>query len=399
MTRLFVNLCAGLMLAGTVHAADAKLPKLLDMGASKCIPCRKMAPILEELKRDYAGKFTTEFVDVWQPENAAKGEEHKIRLIPTQIFFDAAGKELWRHEGFLSKEAILMKWEELGVTVREKPSVAERWQPAQPDKRSKEDICYLCDGTIEPKSLVRVKSPKGDVRLCSVHCYFIVDSCLTEDKTGFEDRVEVTDAATGKPIALTKSVYLVGADAKTGRPWIKPFADRAAAEQERGGTVLTFAQLKVKELATRCGFCDRAVYPEDAALVKARPGIHTFGCCAHCALGVAARLGTDIEVHQPDALTGEMIVINTMNGCVESVQPPTAVAWFGQRTKPDGTRASAGCFHQGNFVNADNLRKWLEAHPLETGSQITIEKALADKMKLSPAQIQKACKIGECSPK
>jgi hypothetical protein len=197
---------------------------------------------------------------------------------------------------------------------------------------------------------------------------------------------------------LKKAVYLVGADARTGRPWIKAFADRATAEKERG-VVLTFAQLKTKELATRCGFCDRAVYPEDASLVKAGPGVHTFGCCAHCALGVAARLGMDIEVHQPDALTGEMIIIQTMNGQVASVRPATAVAWYGQRVKPDGTRASAGCFHQANFVNAGNLQKWLAANPLETGSQITIDKALADKMKLTPAQIQKACKIGECSPK
>jgi len=393
LTALFIS-C--LLLAGA--RAEAGKPKLLDLGASKCLPCKKMAPILDELKKEYAGKFTTEFVDVWEAQNAAKAEEHKIRVIPTQIFFDAAGKELWRHEGFLSKEAILMKWEELGVTVREKPQVLERWQPVQPDTRAKDEVCYLCDGTIEPKTLVGVKTAKGDVRLCSVHCYFIVDSCLTEDKTGFEDRVEVTDTATGQPVALKKAVYLVGADARTGRPWIKAFADRATAEKERG-VVLTFAQLKTKELATRCGFCDRAVYPEDASLVKAGPGLHTFGCCAHCALGVAARLGMDIEVHQPDALTGEMIIIQTMNGQVASVRPATAVAWYGQRVKPDGTRASAGCFHQANFVNAGNLQKWLAANPLETGSQITIDKALADKMKLTPAQIQKACKIGECSPK
>jgi len=69
------------------------------------------------------------------------------------------------------------------------------------------------------------------------------------------------------------------------------------------------------------------------------------------------------------------------------------------RTKPDGTKASAGCFHQGFFVTPDNLRAWLDKNPLETGKLITINQALADKMKLSPEQIQKACKIGECAPK
>jgi hypothetical protein len=75
------------------------------------------------------------------------------------------------------------------------------------------------------------------------------------------------------------------------------------------------------------------------------------------------------------------------------------VAWFGQRKGADGKFASAGCFHQGFFVNADNLKKWVEQNPLETGRLITIQQALADKMKLSQQQIQKACKIGECAPK
>ena len=156
--------------------------------------------------------------------------------------------------------------------------------------------------------------------------------------------------------------------------------------------------MQEKELATRCGFCDRAVYAEDAALVKAG-GLHTWGCCSHCAMGVAARTGKDIEVHEKDRLTGEKIIVKTFAGQVASLEPATAVAWFGQRQKPDGTWASAGCFHQGFFINAENLKKWVEQNPYETGKLISINQALADKMKLSPEQIQKACKIGECVPK
>jgi len=98
-------------------------------------------------------------------------------------------------------------------------------------------------------------------------------------------------------------------------------------------------------------------------------------------------------------LTGEEIIVKTAGGNVASIQPATAVAWFGMRQKPDGSWASAGCFHQGFFVNADNLKKWVEQSPLETGRLITIQQALADKMKLTPQQIQKACKIGQCAPK
>jgi thioredoxin 1 len=96
-------------------AANQNLPKLLDLGANRCIPCKKMAPILEELKKDCAGQFTVEFIDVWKDESAAK--KYGINLIPTQIFYDATGKELYRHQGFYGKDDILAKWKELGVKL------------------------------------------------------------------------------------------------------------------------------------------------------------------------------------------------------------------------------------------------------------------------------------------
>ena len=94
-------------------AAEKPLPRLVDLGAGKCIPCKAMAPILQELRQEYAGMFEVVFIDVWEDPPAA--EPYKINLIPTQIFFDAKGKELWRHEGFLAKADILAKWKELGV--------------------------------------------------------------------------------------------------------------------------------------------------------------------------------------------------------------------------------------------------------------------------------------------
>ena len=90
-----------------------KLPRLVDLGADKCIPCKLMAPILEEMKKDYAGTINVEFIDVWK--NPDKAKEYGISIIPTQIFFDASGKELFRHEGFFSKEDILGKWKEFGI--------------------------------------------------------------------------------------------------------------------------------------------------------------------------------------------------------------------------------------------------------------------------------------------
>ncbi|MEI6971480.1 MAG: organomercurial lyase [bacterium] len=378
------------------------VPRLVDLGATKCIPCKMMAPILEDLKKTYAGKLDVEFIDVWVNPDA--GKKYGINLIPTQIFYDAAGKELFRHEGFFAKEDILAKWKELGVdltTAKGEAPPLSRWSPAKPDTRAKDAICYMCDGDMPANSLVVVKTDKGDVRLCGMHHYFVMYSCLTEDKTGFEKKVSVADWGTGSLVPITEAVYLYGMEAKTGRPTVKAFASKDAAEKERlasGGNVLDLAVLQSKELANKCGFCDRSVYPEDVAEVIVGD-VKTWGCCSHCALGVAARTCKDIEVRERDRLTGEKVVVKTLNGSVASLEPSTVVAWFGQRTKPDGTHASAGCFHQGFFGNADNLKKWVDANPLETGEMITIQKALADKVKLTPQQISKACKIGECSPK
>jgi len=390
--------------AAQVSPPAAGLPRLLDLGSTTCIPCKMMAPILEELKKEYAGRLQVEFVDVMANPDAAT--PYKISLIPTQIFFDASGKERFRHEGFFAKEDILAKWKELGVDLSAgAPATTgptfSRMEPARADDRPKTAICHMCDGDINPKTLVVVKSAKGDVRLCGPHCYFIMYSCLTEDKTDFEKKVSVTDWADGKMVPLTEALFLYGAEEKTGRPTIKAFAGREAAEKERqasGGNILAWNVLQEKELAARCGFCDRAVYPEDAALVRA-DGLFTWGCCSHCALGVAARTGKDIEVHERDRLTGEMIVVKTASGSVASLEPKTAVAWFGLRKAPDGKFVSAGCFHQGFFVSEENLKKWVEQNPTATGKAVTIAQALADKMNLSPQQIQKACKIGECAPK
>jgi thioredoxin 1 len=93
---------------------EEKLPQLIDLGAKKCIPCKMMAPILDELGKEYKGILIVKFIDVWMPENAAEAKKYKISSIPTQIFFDKEGKELWRHVGFISKKDLLKKWKELG---------------------------------------------------------------------------------------------------------------------------------------------------------------------------------------------------------------------------------------------------------------------------------------------
>ena len=115
-----IALLAVLALAAAAPAVARKapkpaaLPRLVDLGAQKCIPCKRMAPILEALKVDYAGVADVEFIDVWK--NPQAGKAHGIRLIPTQIFFDRTGRERFRHEGFFSREDIEKVFQEkMGV--------------------------------------------------------------------------------------------------------------------------------------------------------------------------------------------------------------------------------------------------------------------------------------------
>ncbi len=93
----------------------AGLPRLVDLGAGKCIPCKMMKPILDDLMNNYHEQFKVTFIDVW--ENPQEADKYNVKIIPTQVFYDAEGNELFRHEGFYSKEDILGKWKELGIDI------------------------------------------------------------------------------------------------------------------------------------------------------------------------------------------------------------------------------------------------------------------------------------------
>jgi thioredoxin 1 len=100
------------MMLLTAPSFAEQLPRLVDVGADKCIPCIKMAPILAALETDFAGRMDVKFVDAWKEKDEAA--TYGVRMIPTQIFYGADGEELFRHVGFIGREAILAKWQELG---------------------------------------------------------------------------------------------------------------------------------------------------------------------------------------------------------------------------------------------------------------------------------------------
>lgn len=115
---VFLVQTAGLSLANE-HSPDfSKLPvkgmvTMIDLGAKKCIPCKMMAPILEKMEKVYRDKAAIVFIDVW--ENREQAVRFGIRTIPTQIFFDFEGKEVHRHEGFMSEKEIVAQLNKLGI--------------------------------------------------------------------------------------------------------------------------------------------------------------------------------------------------------------------------------------------------------------------------------------------
>lgn len=86
---------------------------MVDVGAKSCIPCKMMAPIMEKLEKDYEGKAAIIFIDVWQDPSQAK--RFDVKVIPTQIFYDKEGREVYRHVGFMSENAITTQLKNLGV--------------------------------------------------------------------------------------------------------------------------------------------------------------------------------------------------------------------------------------------------------------------------------------------
>ncbi|MFC2166438.1 thioredoxin family protein [Acidobacteriota bacterium] len=77
----------------------------IELGADKCIPCKAMQPVLREIAQEYKGTIQVVFYDVWKTPKYSN--DYSIQLIPTQVFIDKNGEEIFRHVGFFAKEDIL----------------------------------------------------------------------------------------------------------------------------------------------------------------------------------------------------------------------------------------------------------------------------------------------------
>jgi len=83
-------------------------PKItfIELGSVNCIPCKKMQPVMKSVEKKYGGQIKVIFYDLWKPDQKKYTQQYGIKLIPTQVFLDEKGKEIFRHEGFYAEEEI-----------------------------------------------------------------------------------------------------------------------------------------------------------------------------------------------------------------------------------------------------------------------------------------------------
>ena len=77
----------------------------LELAADRCIPCKKMQPIMKEIAAMFPDRVQVVFYDVWK--HPRPGEAYRVQLIPTQVFLDQKGREIARHVGLFPKDEIL----------------------------------------------------------------------------------------------------------------------------------------------------------------------------------------------------------------------------------------------------------------------------------------------------
>ncbi|MFC1910883.1 thioredoxin family protein [Chloroflexota bacterium] len=111
-----VTTSSGTIQTSRSNALNAALfsgkPTPAEFGASTYIPCKQMKPILEELAIEYKDKLNV-VIEVYEQMDLARN--HRIITIPTQILFDADGKEITRHFGLWPKEQIVSQLRKMGI--------------------------------------------------------------------------------------------------------------------------------------------------------------------------------------------------------------------------------------------------------------------------------------------
>ncbi len=109
---VFLSVCAVFIEPLTAQtkkdSGQSPAPRItfVELGSVKCVPCRRMQPVMKAVEDKFGDQLQVIFYDVWKDDQREYAVKYKIRLIPTQVFLDASGRELMRHEGFFPEDDI-----------------------------------------------------------------------------------------------------------------------------------------------------------------------------------------------------------------------------------------------------------------------------------------------------
>lgn len=84
----------------TEEVLESKLPVLADFAAEWCAPCKRLAPLVEEVAKEMQSKLKTVHIDI--DANQETASEYNILSVPTLVIFKK-GKEINRSIGLISK--------------------------------------------------------------------------------------------------------------------------------------------------------------------------------------------------------------------------------------------------------------------------------------------------------
>lgn len=117
ITTLLIILLVGF--SSSAQNKDVK-PKVtfVELGSVNCIPCKQMQPVMKAIEEKYGDQVKVVFYDVWKSDQKKYAQQYGIKLIPTQVFLDANGKEFHRHEGFYPETEIDKLLQGKGLTIK-----------------------------------------------------------------------------------------------------------------------------------------------------------------------------------------------------------------------------------------------------------------------------------------
>ncbi|MEJ2671958.1 MAG: thioredoxin family protein [Deltaproteobacteria bacterium] len=92
-------------------AAAKALPVLLEFGRKGCNICQRSESIVQAVKDQYPGRFEVRRFYINQEQSWFY--RYKVAIVPSQVFLDAEGREVYRHAGVFKIDDLIRKLREL----------------------------------------------------------------------------------------------------------------------------------------------------------------------------------------------------------------------------------------------------------------------------------------------